>query len=324
MLVASILVLIRPISTPPTQDTSDVSNSPQQQQHQQGQSTARASKFSRIDWIGTFLLSTGISSFILVIDMGGTPRLPWTSPITITLIAVVVITLAVFMIVESSPRPSPSSSIIRKLHAKEPIFPLSVLTKPNVSLSYGIMTFQIIAQCTMMYTLPLYFQVSRGSSTTVSGAHLVPAVVGNAIGGLCAGLLIKRTAQYKGLLVSAGLIACVTYVLLFLTWNGDDSVGPWKLVYELLAIIPGGVGTGIAQAAVFVAMTVYLDARDIGVATGGFFLCISLGILVGVTVCNTVLRSTFKRELERTIDNMDVSSRILFLSQTASWNYALV
>jgi len=44
----------------------------------------------------------------------------------------------------------------------------------------------------LMFSVPLYFQITQRSSNTVSGAHLVPAVVGNALGGVISGVLIKR------------------------------------------------------------------------------------------------------------------------------------
>lgn len=44
----------------------------------------------------------------------------------------------------------------------------------------------------LMFSVPLYFQITTRSSNTASGAHLVPAVVGNAIGGVISGVIIKR------------------------------------------------------------------------------------------------------------------------------------
>lgn len=43
-----------------------------------------------------------------------------------------------------------------------------------------------------MFAIPLYFQVTTRASNTVAGAHLFPAVAGNAVGGLLAGAFIKR------------------------------------------------------------------------------------------------------------------------------------
>lgn len=44
----------------------------------------------------------------------------------------------------------------------------------------------------MMFSVPLYFQVTQRSSSTIAGAHLFPAVAGNAIGALTVGHIIKR------------------------------------------------------------------------------------------------------------------------------------
>ena len=43
-----------------------------------------------------------------------------------------------------------------------------------------------------MFIVPPYFQVTAKASVTSAGAHLVPAVVGNALGGLLSGAIIKR------------------------------------------------------------------------------------------------------------------------------------
>lgn len=43
-----------------------------------------------------------------------------------------------------------------------------------------------------MFAVPLYFQVTAKASNTVAGAHLFPAVAGNAVGGILSGVIIKR------------------------------------------------------------------------------------------------------------------------------------
>jgi hypothetical protein len=43
-----------------------------------------------------------------------------------------------------------------------------------------------------MMLIPIYFQVSAHTSVTTAGAHLMPAVIGNALGGILSGIVIKR------------------------------------------------------------------------------------------------------------------------------------
>lgn len=44
-----------------------------------------------------------------------------------------------------------------------------------------------------MFTVPLYFQVTDRASASNAGAHLFPAVFGNAMGGLICGYIIRRS-----------------------------------------------------------------------------------------------------------------------------------
>jgi formate/nitrite transporter FocA (FNT family) len=43
-----------------------------------------------------------------------------------------------------------------------------------------------------MFAVPLYFQIAMDATTFNAGAHLVPAVIGNAAGGLVCGVVIKK------------------------------------------------------------------------------------------------------------------------------------
>lgn len=47
-----------------------------------------------------------------------------------------------------------------------------------------------------MLTVPVYFQVTARASVTAAGLHLIPAVCGNAIGGLISGFYIKRCLRF--------------------------------------------------------------------------------------------------------------------------------
>jgi hypothetical protein len=45
-----------------------------------------------------------------------------------------------------------------------------------------------------MMLVPIYFQVSAHASLTTAGAHLMPSVIGNAVGGLMVGYIINKSA----------------------------------------------------------------------------------------------------------------------------------
>ncbi|RVD87898.1 uncharacterized protein DFL_002101 [Arthrobotrys flagrans] len=220
------------------------------------------SKLARIDFLGSFLLATTIVGFLLVLDLGG-QRLPWSSNYIIGISIASVVFLIAFALVEI-------------YVASEPIFPLHLLTKNNIATSYGSLAFSTVSQIGIMYTVPRYFQITRNSSVTEAGAQLVPAVVGNVIGGLITGLSVKRTGRYKLILVLAGIISTVASTLLILRWNGQTGF------LESLYIFPGGFGMGLSQAASFVAMTAGLEKEHYAVATMGLYLASSLGAVAGI------------------------------------------
>jgi len=241
----------------------------------------KAARLKHVDFLGTALLGSSIIAITGLLDQGG-KSFPWRSWITIVMAGGGLLLLLAFVLVEA-------------YVAKEPIFPLRILRRPNVATSYLIATLQITAQLGMMFSIPLYFQVTQRASTTASGFHLVPAVIGNTLGGLLSGVFIRRTGHFKMLLILAGLIASVTYSLLYIRWNG--STGFWESLY----IIPGGIGTGIASASAFIAMTSLLPSEEIPMATAGYMLLISFAMTAGVTTSNTVLGTEFQHQLRENL-----------------------
>ncbi|KAE8154678.1 major facilitator superfamily domain-containing protein [Aspergillus avenaceus] len=242
-----------------------------------------ASKASirRVDFLGAALLGTSVISIVALLDRGG-HAFPWVSPPAILLGTTGLTLLTLFIWVETRV-------------AAEPIFDLRILRRLNVAASYAIAFLQITSQLGMLFSVPLYFQVTQRASATVAGGHLVPAVVGNTIGGLIAGTVIRRTSRYKTLLILAGLVAATSHILLYTRWTGNTNLA------ESLYIIPGGMGTGLASASAFVAMTALLEPQDIAMATGGYMLIVSLAMTTGVTMTNTVLGLGFRQHLQQNL-----------------------
>ena len=93
---------------------------------------SKAQKFRRIDFSGAFLLAGTITSFLLVVELGG-QKVPWISPTTIVLFSLGLVCSIFFVITE-------------KYWALEPIFPLKLLWHKDVMLGYLVLLLQIAAQ----------------------------------------------------------------------------------------------------------------------------------------------------------------------------------
>jgi MFS family permease len=146
--------------------------------HHEIESVKIMNKLRRIDFLGTGLLSASVTTLMLVLELAG-QKLPWNDPIIFGLIATSLITGILFLITETC-------------WVAEPVFPLHLLRNRNVVTAYLLLGLQISAQFSLMYCVPLYFEVIQNASSAVAGAHLFPAVAGNTVGALVTGWVIHR------------------------------------------------------------------------------------------------------------------------------------
>ena len=247
----------------------------------------RGSKLSRVDFLGATLMALSILSLLLPLEIGG-ERIPWSDYRVASLFTAALFFGALFLAVEG-------------WVSKEPIIPMSVLRHKEVLLSSLIMLCQVAAQVGLMFAVPLYFQVTANASSTVAGAHLVPAVFGNAVGGLISGVVIKRTGQYKALTLGATGGASLAYLLLILRWHGHTN---WL---ESLYIFPGGFGCGIANSALFISIQAALDPKFAAIAASTLYLASSIGMLAGMAGVSAVLQQSLRVGLDVRLTHLGIA-----------------
>ncbi|KAK3291893.1 major facilitator superfamily domain-containing protein [Chaetomium fimeti] len=267
VILAIILVTVSLPSPPPGVEPSDTINN----------TATQKSKLSRVDFKGSVLFALAILALLLPIELGGV-KLPWSHPAIIALFAFSPVLLFIFVAVEK--------------RQAEPILPLEIFHRRDAVLSFAILGLQIAAQLGLMFSVPLYFQITTRASNTVSGAHLVPAVVGNALGGLISGLLIKRSGRYKTLIIIAVALSSFSYLLLMLRWHGNTNF--WESLY----IFPSGFGTGVAQSAVFVSLqAVVADPSHLAPAISFMYLISTVALTIGLPLSNAVMQTVLRRVL---------------------------
>lgn len=250
-------------------------------------------KLKRIDFMGAFFMSASILAFITAVDMGTKNA---NTLVLVSLIVIGVIAGVSFVLTE-------------KFWAKEPIFPLELLGKDAVITSYTIIFIQTGIQVTLMFLVPLYFQVTANASMGEAGAHLVPAVFGNTLGGLAVGAWIKRTGRYKPPTILASLSAILCFSLLLTFWQGHTSTA------GSLVIFFGGCGSGMANSAVFVGLTAGVDKEQMAIATSGLYLSSGISVVTGIGAASaffqSALRANLHRLLERVVDGDEIARKVL-------------
>lgn len=237
----------------------------------------------RIDFRGAFLFGAMILAFLVPTELGG-DHLPWGHPIIIILFASSIVLLMVFIAVEK--------------RTEEPIIPLEIFHNRDAVLSYLILGLQGAAQIGMMFSVPLYFQITARTSNAEAGAHLFPAVAGNCLGGLLSGVFIKRSGRYKVLCTFATISSSTCYLLLMLRWHGNTN---WL---ESLYIMPGGFGTGIAQSALFISLQAVVNPEHMAPAVSMMYLSTRVCMMTGLVSSSATMRQFLRIGLKTRLDHL--------------------
>jgi predicted MFS family arabinose efflux permease len=246
-------------------------------------------KLKRIDFTGAFLITTTVLSICLIFDLGGS-RVPWTSHWIMALAGTAFV--------------CSTSYIISARHTPEPIFPIQLATEPVVFKHYLLTLFQAIAFNALMVYVPVYFQVATLASTSQAGMFLVPSFLGNTLGGLFAGVFIRRCKRFKVLNLGALVSGLMAMNSLWLFWDGKSS--PWLS----LLTFPLGFGMGALFNSVFVGLASQVQEQDVAIATSGLFLFFNLGAVVGVSGGSAVFHSALRKWLGRLLSGIDGASEV--------------
>lgn len=241
----------------------------------------------RLDYAGTVLFITGVSSLLLLATWGGS-RFPWTSPVILGLGALAAIAVPAFLVWEK--------------FAAEPLLPLR-LFRDRV-FNTAIMVMAVISMVTVGATtfMPLYFQVVRAEMATSSGLKMLPVQVGLMITSILSGRLISHTGHYRIFpILGTGIMAFGVFLLSSL---GASTNMTLVLLYMLIL----GFGLGMLMQTFIVAVQNKASYEDLGVATAGVNLFRQLGATFGVALFGAFLANNLNRFLQQTVSSDAVST----------------
>lgn len=221
----------------------------------------------RVDWEGAATLSIALAALTLGTSLGGT-MFPWSSPVTLGLFALALVSGALFIYVET--------------RAEEPILPLG-LFRDNVFRNTSILSFLIGAIMLGNVTfLPLFLQVSKGLSPTASGLMLLPMTAGMLIASNLSGFYMSRSGRYRLLpIIGLSLVAIAGGLLGFV----DQNTG---FVHFGLVILALGLGMGCIFPVLTTAVQNAVPFRLLGTATAAGVMFRQIGGSLGVAAFGTI------------------------------------
>jgi EmrB/QacA subfamily drug resistance transporter len=199
-----------------------------------------------LDWGGAALMVAASLALMLAMTWGGA-RYPWLSVPILSLIAGSAGLWLLFG--------------LRIATAAEPFIPLSVLSERTVAGTALAGFFSIGAIVGLSIYLPLYLELARGASASMSGVALIAFTAGTVVGAFWAGRGLGRYKRYKRIPMVGLLVAIAALAVLA---TRDDM--PFGIVAVLLVLAGGGIGTMYPVTTVLMQNAVL--PHQFGVATG--------------------------------------------------------
>ncbi len=136
----------------------------------------------KIDYLGAFLLVSGIMAILLVTVWGGS-EYSWTSPQLLGVLAAGIVLIWLF--------------VLQERRAVEPIVPLRLFHNQTFRLMSGAGFFVSMALFGTTVYIPLFLQLVTGTGPTLSGLLLVPQMAGLVFSAVFIGRRIAKTGHYK-------------------------------------------------------------------------------------------------------------------------------
>ncbi len=221
----------------------------------------------RPDVIGAVLATAGMS--LLVLGVVRSDEYSWSSPVTVTTLAVAAALLAAFIYVE-------------RVIAREPLVRLGLLANRSVAGANAYNLLVGAAMASAFYFVSLYVQRVLGAGPARTGLEFVPFALGVIAGSVIAVKLGYRLAP-RNLLVLGGLLTAIGFA-----WFGQISPDGAFITDVLGPSIVTSVGFGLCLGPVVSTATFGVAPEETGTASGLLNSSRQIGAALGLAALGTV------------------------------------
>jgi hypothetical protein len=233
-------------------------------------SAPKLSSKPKLDIIGMVLLSGSLSLLLLALGWGGDVY-AWDSYQILSLVGLGVALLLLL--------------IPQELRAKDPLLPPSVFSSKSYVTNVIVSTLASLLMFMCLFTIPLYFQLARGTTAAQSGLYLAPLLLSSAAGNIFGSQYAKRVGTLRGELRIASLLSCAGFILLA-SLPLDAPV--WTI---LIGMIITGLGIGSSFIGSIMSAQNALSAKDTGSGTGALLVLRSVGGASGSSLAGAIIAS---------------------------------
>lgn len=235
-----------------------------------------------VDYIGAGLLMAAISLIMLVMVEGGTSLATLFSPLNIALLALSVLLLIIFFIVEKK--------------VKDPIIPFELFQNKTVSVSVGAVFLAGVAMFGAISFVPLFAQGALGMTATQAGSLMTPLMLSWVSMSILGGRLLLKTS-YRAVAISGFIILTTGFTFLSL-FQRETALG-W-LYFDLVLV---GAGLGLTMLTLLIAVQQSVERNQLGIATSLNQFSRSIGGAFGVAIMGAFLTAGLAIQLNQFAKN---------------------
>ena len=243
-----------------------------------------------LDYRGMLWLTVAATSLVLCASLGGT-TVPWLSAPMGALAGLGAVSVGLFARAE--------------IRAREPVLPLELFANRVFSVGNAMGLLVGFAMFGAIFYLPLYLQLVRGASPTLSGVELMPMILALFAASIVSGRMVSRSGRYKAFPVVGTALICVG--LSFLS-RVTPSTGAPALIASMIVL---GSGIGLVVQVLVTGIQNCVPHRVLGVATSSVSFFRQIGGSVGTAALGAVFAASLPGLIRMQVRDPATSRRAL-------------
>ncbi|TGO44569.1 hypothetical protein BCON_0495g00010 [Botryotinia convoluta] len=241
-------------------------------------------KLGMIDWIGVAMSVAAIVLLLVPLSQGGS-AFAWNSSLVIAMLAIGVVTFAVFLAVEWKVAKLP----IMPIHLFRNGLSCNILLVQNVL--YGIVFWG------NLFYMPIYLVNVRGYTAIMAGAIIMPMAGSQGLGSILSGLIISHTKRYNPVMVLGQWV----WALLLIPQAFYSRTTP---IWAICVVgFFQGLGTGCCFQPSLVALLAHSRRADRAVLNSLRNFLRTMGGTLGLTLASTILNNVLKARLRGVVSS---------------------
>ena len=241
-----------------------------------------------IDFPGAAALVAGLVPLMVALSI--TRDHGWTSPEVLSLLAVAVVILAVFFLIE--------------MRSDHPIVPFSLFKNSTFSVSMIVGFLTGFGMFGTIVFVPLIYQGVLGVSATNSGQLLTPMMLGLIVASTLVGQAMVRIRYYR-FLGTAGIV--VMLVGMWLLSQVTVTTSRLEVVRDIVLV---GAGLGTTFPLYLTAVQTALPRNFLGVASSQIQFWRQIGGTIGTAVLGSVLAQRLPVHIQEQVASLHLPSQV--------------